>query len=651
MTRDGRYTPFSVIDIATETNLSAVTPIVLTGSVLSFLPTASVDWNSQNITNIASGNISISGQVIKSGANANQLYLAADGKVGIGKSPFVELDVNGRIIGITSGASNAVVGSASTGNGIHGISDFGYGVYGISSNSNAGYFAGTLVATGATTINSTLHLSSGSITDDNGTIDCSDDHITTTGNITCTDLTTNGSVLHTLGATDGFNLDGTSNSYDVTGAALVQRNDLTDTLAGTILSSTTLARNYVFTAINNSSFQGTTAINYGYSGILCNGSYGGDFEINSQAPKDTEGSGVFGAADFLLTTESTSEFKVDSSGTTMELVLRGAKFEARNQAAINEADGIIVADIIGGDFRSSANSITSITGTPVLNFIAGDFISAPPSSFSGLGAPVLSSIGGRFSAENADTNKGILILGIDDVKTLNIGLDIGSVSGATNNYAIRTSSGIVQLGDDLTVNGVSKLGDGGTTNYTQFSATGYQTMHGSAKVKLTTSFTFQHTIITAHGKPTQVSRGVFNGFSLPVYNNDNEELFTCECAVPEWDGVTDPVVHLGGWLDTANNAKKFNLQVSVETADFDNNEVLPITTNDYTIETTTGNWSQYTGFKAQVTLDASVIGLTVGKPLAIRVRRIAASADEIAGEVVIEGAIVEITADKIGGTI
>ena len=89
--------------------------------------------------------------------------------------------------------------------------------------------------------------------------------------------------------------------------------------------------------------------------------------------------------------------------------------------------------------------------------------------------------------------------------------------------------------------------------------------------------------------------------------------------------------------------------MSVETADFENNEVIPITTNDIEVETTTGTWAAYTSFKIGFTIDASAIGSAVGKPFTIRVRRIDASADEISGEVVIEGALVRYLADKVGG--
>lgn len=167
-------------------------------------------------------------------------------------------------------------------------------------------------------------------------------------------------------------------------------------------------------------------------------------------------------------------------------------------------------------------------------------------------------------------------------------------------------------------------------------------------VQSSTTFTFQYVEVTALGKPTLVNQGVFYGFSLPIYSSDNEELFACKSMPGDWDGSTDPEICIGGWLDTANTSKKFNLQVSVETADFASNAVVPATTNDYPVETTTGTWAQYTSFKATVTIDASAIGLAVGQPLAIRIRRIAASGDEIAGEVVVEGAVMTYIADKLG---
>lgn len=189
----------------------------------------------------------------------------------------------------------------------------------------------------------------------------------------------------------------------------------------------------------------------------------------------------------------------------------------------------------------------------------------------------------------------------------------------------------------------------GTISSGAITAAGAVSLTGSGKVWKQTSFYFNFARIIGQEKPTLVNRGVFFGFSLPVYAADDEELYSCICMPGDWDGTTDPVIYLGGWLDTLNDTKKFNLQVSVEVADYTNNAVVPATSNDYPIETTTGDWAAFTTFKTGFTIDASTIGLAAGYPLALRVRRLAASEAEIAGEVVIEGVLLVYVADKLGG--
>ena len=196
--------------------------------------------------------------------------------------------------------------------------------------------------------------------------------------------------------------------------------------------------------------------------------------------------------------------------------------------------------------------------------------------------------------------------------------------------------------------GLVRIGDGGTTNYAEFKADGELNLKGTAQVYKSKSFTFNYSQITAQGKPTLVNRGVFFGWSLPIYAADNEELFTCSCVPLDWDETSDPTFSVTGWLDTANTAKKFNLEISAEIYDPTANEVIPTTSNDYEIETTTETWAQYTSFTATVTFDASAINLRTGKPLGIRVRRLEASTAEITGEVVIEGAVLTYKSNKLG---
>jgi len=228
------------------------------------------------------------------------------------------------------------------------------------------------------------------------------------------------------------------------------------------------------------------------------------------------------------------------------------------------------------------------------------------------------------------------------------------------NYDSVTGGTVMFLGNDgkigigttspdtkLQVVGDCKFGDD-NTNYASFDSDGELTLTGTAKVTKSKTFLFNYSRITGKGKPTLVNQGVFFGWSLPIYSSDDEELFTCSCIPTDWDGVSDPVFCVAGWLDTANTDKKFKLQCSVNTYDPTTNEVVPSTTVDYTTETTTGTDAQYTSFIVCFTLDASAAGLTAGKSVGIRIRRVAATTAEIAGEFVVEGAVVTYVSDKLG---
>jgi len=57
------------------------------------------------------------------------------------------------------------------------------------------------------------------------------------------------------------------------------------------------------------------------------------------------------------------------------------------------------------------------------------------------------------------------------------------VAGTTLNYAIYTNAGLVRFGGNTSVTGVTSLGDGGTTNYTEIKADGEINLHGTARVK------------------------------------------------------------------------------------------------------------------------------------------------------------------------
>jgi len=155
--------------------------------------------------------------------------------------------------------------------------------------------------------------------------------------------------------------------------------------------------------------------------------------------------------------------------------------------------------------------------------------------------------------------------------------------------------------------------------------------------------------IAGAGKPTIVYRGAFRGFSLPTYAADEEIFFMIPHVLSRWDGKSDFTVHIHGYLDTANTAKKFKLQCSWN--HMCPGDAVPATFNDLTDETTTGTWAQYRSFEVTFDLDYDIDAADIiesGDVIGCRLRRLAASADEIAGEVVIVSIDIETHINKVG---
>jgi len=148
--------------------------------------------------------------------------------------------------------------------------------------------------------------------------------------------------------------------------------------------------------------------------------------------------------------------------------------------------------------------------------------------------------------------------------------------------------------------------------------------------------------IIAAGKPTRVERGIYQGFSLPIGGAD-EELFTCQCVPGDWDGST-MYLYVGGWLDTANDGKNFQLRASHD--HWTAGDVVPLTSTDVDVETATGTAAQYTSYQIRFTIAAGDI--EVGDALGIKLIRIDATSDEIAGEFVVEGIVLVYRVDKLG---
>ena len=146
------------------------------------------------------------------------------------------------------------------------------------------------------------------------------------------------------------------------------------------------------------------------------------------------------------------------------------------------------------------------------------------------------------------------------------------------------------------------------------------------------------------GVPALVTRGIFRGFSLPVYDTDFQELYCNICVPGRWDGSSNIFLHLDCWLPDANNAKKFQMRVAWE--HYAPGSVVPATSTDEDVETTTGNDAAF--MSHQVEFEFAYGDLAADDIIQFRIRCIAASIDEIAGAVVVCHLGVVFQRDKMG---
>lgn len=177
-------------------------------------------------------------------------------------------------------------------------------------------------------------------------------------------------------------------------------------------------------------------------------------------------------------------------------------------------------------------------------------------------------------------------------------------------------------------------------------------LEGSGKVYFELRPDLDFESVRANGKPTQVGRGVIKGWSLPIYSNDNEELFFGTHTPHRWDGASDILIHIHCYLDTANDGKNFNLQLSWMY--FTNDDVIPGTSHNITMERATGAAAQYQSFHLEGVIDYDIAPEDILKSsdeLHFRLRRLAASENEIAGEIVVTHIGLVFLRDKLGSQI
>jgi hypothetical protein len=207
----------------------------------------------------------------------------------------------------------------------------------------------------------------------------------------------------------------------------------------------------------------------------------------------------------------------------------------------------------------------------------------------------------------------------------------------------------VAIGNDTPAPG--RFGE--TSNYFDISSGGIATLAGTAKRSLTLRPFLEFSILKQTTKPTGVAIGIFNAYSMPIYNSDNEELFFRMRVPYRWDGVTNPCFKMIVALSDAEDVgDKFQFQygwnhVSVA-------GVIPVDSNDVPTETTiiTDHAAQYSTYSIsfEMDLDVSDPHMASRDNLVGRIRRIAASGSEVANEILVLDWVTVWTIDKLYGS-
>ena len=184
----------------------------------------------------------------------------------------------------------------------------------------------------------------------------------------------------------------------------------------------------------------------------------------------------------------------------------------------------------------------------------------------------------------------------------------------------------------------------------ELSGTSPITLTGDARSWIEFRPDLDPTKLSVNAKPTMVERGIVVGYSLPLYAAD-EELFYSICVPNRWDGESDIHVHIHGWLDTAQDNATDAVNLTLEWEHFTIGDVVPATNNTVTDEIVVGAVVANTSVQFDFIVDYNIDGgdsILYDDHLAFRLYRVAASDDEINGEIVVCHAGVIFRCDKYG---
>lgn len=194
---------------------------------------------------------------------------------------------------------------------------------------------------------------------------------------------------------------------------------------------------------------------------------------------------------------------------------------------------------------------------------------------------------------------------------------------------------------------------GNISDYTEFDSDGRMTMVGGARKWRVLRPELQQEEIRKVLTPDGVYIGVYYGYSLPVYANDNEELFFKQRIPYRWDGVSNfeilVLLALAAAEDVGDN---FKIQVSWDYVSPEG--VISTVTHDVEIEQTilTGRSAIYSSYSLTFVMDYDIDGISnaiqKGGFVAFRIRRLDATDPDITDEVIILDTSVRYQMDSMG---
>ena len=140
-------------------------------------------------------------------------------------------------------------------------------------------------------------------------------------------------------------------------------------------------------------------------------------------------------------------------------------------------------------------------------------------------------------------------------------------------------------------------------------------------------------------KPTFVTLGAYAGYSFPIYNTDDEELFFRESIPGRWDGASNINAYMVLMLSAAEDVgDKFKFQLSWA-SHVTGSGALSNTTTDVPIEqaVATSRSAQYSIYLLTFAIDYTVPtpDLAPGDHFGGRIRRIAAAATQVSNEIIL----------------